>query len=215
MSPNTHRGNVEHWSSCSFSNFASWTVGLELALIRAMSKETTSHLPKAFANNLSQLIAHDKERDDENSVQAKLINRAIGVFGSSGFLWLNILAFVAWIVFNTGNFSFAKPFDPYPFEFLTMSVSLEAIVLSIVVLIAQNKLQVDSDERAQLDLHINLLAESETTLILRKLQRIEEKLGITIDAEEAQRVGDLIEDTHPENLAKFIHETFRAPATKR
>ncbi len=135
------------------------------------------------------------------------MNVATKFFGSIWFLWLNIIVFACWISLNLNLFSF-KSFDPYPFEFLTLSVSLEAIVLSVIVLIAQNKLQSDSDERSLLDLHINLLSESENTLMLKKLDRIERHLGITPDPKESQQLRDLMRDIQPEALADLIHDLF-------
>jgi uncharacterized membrane protein len=56
---------------------------------------------------------------------------------------------------------------------------LEAILLSIFVLINQNRLTRQADRRAHLDLQVNLLAEQESTRTLELLQRITEHLGIS------------------------------------
>jgi uncharacterized membrane protein len=53
---------------------------------------------------------------------------------------------------------------PFPFVFLTMIVSLEAIFLTLFVLATQNRMTVDADRRAHLDLQVNLLSEQEMTL---------------------------------------------------
>jgi uncharacterized membrane protein len=64
---------------------------------------------------------------------------AIATFsGSIAFLLLNATAFVVWIVVNTLAPKTMR-IDPYPFQFLTMAVSLEAIFLSIFVLVSQNR----------------------------------------------------------------------------
>ena len=143
-----------------------------------MSKKTSHNLPEAFAKNLMQLLSHEKKRELAVPLHLRMVNPAIQAFGSVWFLCLNIIVFILWIATNIGFVPGARIFDKYPFEFLTLSVSLEAIVLSVIVLIAQNKLQRDSGERSLLDLHINLLAESEATLMLKKLDRIEKHLGI-------------------------------------
>ena len=65
-----------------------------------------------------------------------------------------------------------RPVDPFPFSFLTLVVSLEAIFLSIFVLISQNTLTRQSERRAHLDLQINLLAEQESTKTVALLERI-------------------------------------------
>lgn len=52
-----------------------------------------------------------------------------------------------------------RAFDPFPYGLLTMIVSLEAISLSTVVLISQDRLSGEIERRADLDLHIGLLSE--------------------------------------------------------
>lgn len=168
---------------------------------------SATNLPPDFAKNIRQLVSQQRKREQEIPFLLRLAGPSLKLFGSFEFLFINILIFAVWILLNTA-FQSIKPFDPYPFEFLTMFVSLEAIMLSVIVLIAQNKLQSDSDERSQLDLHINLLTETETSLILKKLERIERALNIHIEPAEAKHVSDLAQQTNPENLAEFIHETF-------
>jgi uncharacterized membrane protein len=78
--------------------------------------------------------------------------------------------FVVWILWNTGHVLGLHPFDPYPFMGLSTIVSLEAIFLSLFILVSQNRATRRADERAHLDLQINLLAEREATQMLRLLQ---------------------------------------------
>ena len=81
-----------------------------------------------------------KARADEKSGFAeKLADRLTIAFGSMPFLLLNCLWFALWIVINVGLFPAIPIFDPFPFGFLTMIVSLEAIILAIIVLISQNR----------------------------------------------------------------------------
>lgn len=115
-------------------------------------------------------------------------------FGSVGFLMVNMAVFVAWILANTGVFGI-EPFDPYPFGMLTMVVSLEAIVLSIVVLISQNRQGHIADVRQQLDFEIDMRAEEEITRILILLEKMHDKLGLRhehdAELEEMKKVPDI------------------------
>src|SRR3954463_11890511 len=69
-------------------------------------------------------------------------------------------------------------FDPYPFGLLTMVVSLEAIFLATFVLLSQNRQAEDAEQRAELDLQINLLSEHEITRILTLVDAIADHLGL-------------------------------------
>ncbi len=91
-----------------------------------------------------------------------------------------------------------RPFDPYPFGLLTMVVSLEAIFLSTFVLISQNRQSAQSEERADLDLHIDLLAEHEITKILRIVDSIAQKVGASSELD--SEVGELEEQLTPEQV---------------
>lgn len=99
-------------------------------------------------------------------------------FGSITFLLLNILTFSFWILANTGRFPGVPVFDPYPFILLTMVVSLEAIALSIIVLISQNRQSTISTLREELDMQVNLISEREITKILHLLTLVLKKQDI-------------------------------------
>jgi len=78
--------------------------------------------------------------------------------GDIKFVYLHIVIFALWIIFNSVG---DKTLDPFPFILLTLIVSLEAIFLSTFVLINQNKDAARSDRRAKLDLDIDKRSERE------------------------------------------------------
>jgi len=94
--------------------------------------------------------------------------------GSIAFLMLNAAFFGVWLVLNAiPNLAF----DPYPFGLLTMIVSLEAIFLSIFVLVSQNR-QADKDRiRNELDYEVNLKAELGVSTLLLKTDQVSNSLG--------------------------------------
>ena len=95
--------------------------------------------------------------------------------GSMYFLALNALWFFTWIVINTLPLGI-EPFDPFPFGLLTMIVSLEAIFLSIFVLISQNR-QAEKDRvRSNIEYEVNIKAELEVAHLHEKADRIYENM---------------------------------------
>ena len=95
--------------------------------------------------------------------------------GSMPFLALNTAWFVTWIWINSFNVGL-RQFDPYPFGLLTMIVSLEAIFLSIFVLISQNR-QAEKDRiRSNIDYEVNVKAELEVAHLHEKTDRLHEKM---------------------------------------
>jgi CRP/FNR family cyclic AMP-dependent transcriptional regulator len=94
--------------------------------------------------------------------------------GSIAFLMLNAAFFGVWLVLNAIP---SLTFDPYPFGLLTMIVSLEAIFLSIFVLVSQNR-QADKDRiRNELDYEVNLKAELGVSTLLLKTDQVNDSLG--------------------------------------
>ena len=80
-----------------------------------------------------------------------------------------------------------KPFDPFPYAFLTLVVSLEAIFLSLFILMSQNRAALHADRRAHLDLQINLLAEHESTKTLELLKALCEHHGLACSQDPEDR----------------------------
>ena len=97
------------------------------------------------------------------------------VLGSITFLIVCILLFVLWIGYNLNS---TKPFDPFPFPILEMSVSIFAVILSVSVLINQNRQGRMDKISQQVEFEVNVQAENEITKMLVMLHDIQHKLGI-------------------------------------
>lgn len=99
------------------------------------------------------------------------------VAASQAFTIVHVAWFGCWILLNVtasaGLLPASLAFDPYPFGLLTLIVSLEAIFLSIFVLVSQNR-QAERDRiRTDLDHHVNVKAHLELINIVQRLERIE------------------------------------------
>jgi uncharacterized membrane protein len=81
--------------------------------------------------------------------RAEQIGDWIACTAASGPVLLGHLVwFTLWVTANVGVLPGIAPFDPFPFPFLTMTVSLEAIFLALFVLASQNRLARQADKRA-------------------------------------------------------------------
>ena len=119
------------------------------------------------------------------------------------FVYLNLAFFAVWIVVNVGGLGI-EPFDPFPFPMLTTIVSLEAILLSLFILITQKRMQGESDRRAELDLQINLLTEHELTRALTLLHAIADRMGIA-EAQDPE-IEALKNDVPPQQVVEKMEE---------
>jgi CRP/FNR family cyclic AMP-dependent transcriptional regulator len=91
---------------------------------------------------------------------------------------MHLAIFFVWIVLNVGPLS--RPplggWDPFPFGLLTMVVSLEAIILSVFVLLSQNR-QIERDRvRNQIEYEVNLKAELEISHMHKKVDAMNEAM---------------------------------------
>ena len=84
--------------------------------------------------------------------------------------------FVVWIFWNIPGVPLPK-FDPYPYGMLTMIVSLEAIFLSIFVLMTQSRESKIGELREELTLQVNLRVEEEVTKTLHLVAGLYSRLG--------------------------------------
>ena len=149
---------------------------------------------------IAQLEKKSAQRHTSGERIAELVTR---VAGGVVFIVIHIVWFVVWIAANVGIIPGVTPWDPFPFSFLTLVVSLEAIFLSLLVLMTQNRLTQDADKRAQLDLQINMLAEQESTTTLRMLEKICAHLGVDFEGEEEKFLAN---KTDINVLAKTLEE---------
>jgi len=93
------------------------------------------------------LVRHQEERS--RNLQDRIADAVTSFAGSMLFVYLHIIWFTLWV---------AIPVEKFPFGFLTMLVSLEAIFLSTFVMISQNRAD---EKRAALAEHQWQIVQSE------------------------------------------------------
>ena len=150
--------------------------------------------------NVRTIVDLERSARASRSASERIADVVARFCGTLTFVWVHVAWFAAWILFNAWPGGHHP--DPYPFTFLTLVVSLEAIFLSTFILISQNLENKVSERRSQLDLQINLLTEQENTKMLRMLKSIAEKVGADVSGDPDLAV--LEESTRPENLVEQI-----------
>lgn len=157
---------------------------------------------------LARLIRRDERALSRGD---RIANAMTAFSGSMVFVALHALWFSVWMLLNLGVFGLPA-FDPFPFGLLTLVVSLEAIFLSTFVLISQNRQAQLADHRQKVTLEVDVLAEQETTKLLRMMAEIHHLLGLHSDDDE--ELHRLEQSTRLEELAERI-ETAEAATTQR
>jgi len=114
----------------------------------------------------------NEEVEDKRTVVEKAADWIAEFSGSILFLTINSLIFLFWIVVNSALIPSLSAFDPYPFGLLTMAVSLEAIILSIFVLLSQNRQAAKDRVRSDIEYDVNLKAELEIAHLHEKVDEL-------------------------------------------
>lgn len=164
-------------------------------------RETNTTVNKAIEKYIRTIVHMRLKAARERTPEQRLADAVTSFSGRMAFVYVHIVWFSVWILLNSGLFNI-QPFDPFPYGLLTMIVSLEAIFLATFVLISQNRLGELSEQRADLDLHIDLLTEYELTRVLQMLDAIQHKLGIPKEAD--PELADLEMETQPEQVLAEI-----------
>jgi CRP/FNR family cyclic AMP-dependent transcriptional regulator len=155
------RANLDHF----LQRHPSATLDLLAAMGRRL-RTTSEKLRHTASRNVNEEI------EDKRTAVQKAADWIAEFSGSISFLVLHVVIFTGWIVANTGWVPGVPIFDPFPYGLLTMCVSLEAIFLSVFVLLSQNR-QVAKDRiRADIEYDVNLKAELEVAHLHEKVDHL-------------------------------------------
>ena len=131
---------------------------------------------------------------------------------STPFLLLHVVWFLVWIPWNLGLLGFV-PFDPFPFGLLTMIVSLEAIFLSIFVLMSQKRESAIAELREELMLQVNLRMEQEVTKTLQLVAGLYTRLGHVMAEDE--ELGDMLRPLDVGTIERELSNEIAQVSAKR
>ena len=151
---------------------------------------------------------HASERSFMEAVSDGLMDIA----SSTPFFALHVIWFLVWIPWNVGFFGL-RPFDPFPFGLLTMVVSLEAIFLSIFVLMSQKRESAIAELREELSLQVNLRMEEEVTKTLQLVAGLYTRLGHRV-AEDPE-LADMMQPLDIAGIERELTTQIESAAARR
>jgi uncharacterized membrane protein len=188
---------------------------LRESALRAALADGRYHKPhtsdELTEQNVDTVIRLEREVRERRTATDRAIDNITAFCGSVTFVWVHVAWFAAWIMLDV--IRHGQTFDPYPYQLLTLIVSLEAIMLSTFILISQNRDAKLNDRRNHLALQIALLSEQESTKMLKMLDRISHKLEIADDSDPTIEV--LEESTRPERLVQQIDKAMEAEKARQ
>ncbi|HEX6766615.1 MAG TPA: DUF1003 domain-containing protein [Polyangiaceae bacterium] len=135
-------------------------------------RETNRLLRHSVSRNINE------ETEDKRTRVMRIADWISEFSGSLEFLFIHCGLFFVWIVLNVGPLgrTVIGGWDPFPYGLLTMCVSLEAIILSVFVLLSQNRQVARDRVRNDIEYQVNLKAELEIGHLHEKVDHLHAEL---------------------------------------
>src|ERR1700730_8498227 len=163
-------------------------------------RETVERLRHTATRNVNE------EHEDRRTLLQKSADWIAGFAGSIPFLLIHVAVFAFWLIVNWIHIPGILQFDPYPFGFLTLAVSLEAIFLSVFVLLSQNRQAAKDRVHADIEYDVNLKAGLEIAHLHEKIDRLTGDVLTRLD-----RVHHLLPKNADLDIATAEVETLHSP----
>jgi uncharacterized membrane protein len=175
--------------------------------------------PEAVPNHLSQniesVLAHQRQQEQLRGTERRL-ELVSSFVGRPVYLIALVAVVTLWILLNAVAPRFGwTPFDPSPFSRLQGLLTLAALATSTIVVIAQRRQARLENQRAHLDLQVNLLTEQKVTKVIHLLEELRRDLPMVRDRfdPEAEALQQRTDTAHVLSALEEVgvgHEAHRA-----
>ena len=169
--------------------------------------------------NIQTVVELHKRAEYKVSPQQRTIENVTDFLGRPRFLFIILIVVTAWIVVNILLMKFGlSSFDPPPFIWLQGVITLAALLQATMILITQNRQDMMTERRMQLDLQVSLILDEKMSKLITmvdELRRVHpdlengtdpqaEALKKTVDPHESvKNLEQLLEDEEQESITHF------------
>jgi len=154
-----------------------------------------------------QAITEDPNRkmDEQASFGGRLADRVAQFGGSWTFISLFGVSLAGWTILNTEILG-KTAFDPYPYIFLNLMLSMLAAIQAPIILMSQNRQSVRDRQMAAHDYEVNLKAEIEIMALHEKMDALRAEPMVTLLAQQQTQI---------ELLTRLLNTPDRNPANEQ
>jgi uncharacterized membrane protein len=118
----------------------------------------------------------DEIASEESGFWDRLADHVAAVGGSWPFIFGFFALLLTWMVLNTDVLShWNMAFDPYPYIFLNLMLSMLAAIQAPIIMMSQNRAAQKDRIAAQHDFEVNLRAELEILSLHEKIDRLQQE----------------------------------------
>lgn len=135
-------------------------------------------------------LARNLGRDDsDDTLGQKLADKVASFGGSWPFIIIFLLFLALWA--GTNLLLMSRAFDPYPFIFLNLMLSMLAALQAPVIMMSQNRQAEKDREAAEHDYEVNLKAEIEIMALHAKIDALREEQFHQLLAKQQEQIDML------------------------
>ena len=161
-------------------------------------------MPDAVKENIDSVAEFYQREEAKISGTQSIIEKVSYHFGSPIYFGGFILFVVLWILANEfAEYGGWSQFDEPPFIWLQGIIGLNGVVITIAVLIRQNRMAHVAEQRAHLNLQVNLLAEQKTTKVIQLLEELRQDSPNVKDRHDPE-VASMQRQTNPHAMLNAI-----------
>lgn len=137
--------------------------------------------------NIESVVALQRREWEQTGTSQRRVERVSRLIGRPVFL-VALLVFVAlWIGVNSLLISLGlEPLDPPPFQWLEGGLTLVALLMTTIVLIAQNRQTKLEQQHTHLGLQVNLLTEQKVTKLIHLIEELRRDLPMVKNRHDPQ-----------------------------
>lgn len=142
-----------------------------------MAHDPAEKLPESVSRNIDAVAGFDEAEERKISGPQDFIEKTSSFAGRPGSLAFLVVFIALWIIVNllASRLGWVQ-FDPPPFFWLQGIVSLYALLISTAVLIRQGRAARLAEQRAHLDLQVNLLTEGKVAKLIELMEELRRDL---------------------------------------
>jgi len=143
----------------------------------ATNQTEITELTDILDKDIEAIVAMRLSAERKVNYHQRLIERATSGLGRPLAVYVILLIVVMWILINMFHRLLGVPlFDSPPFAWLQDTVSIAALLMTVIVLVTQNRQEKFSEQRRHLDLQVTLLTERKVSKIIELLEDLRRDL---------------------------------------
>jgi uncharacterized membrane protein len=129
-------------------------------------------LPQQVVDNIETVLGFQAKQEQQDPWHERLLTKIAAVFGTSYFLYAQILFFAVWMIWSHLTGDGTLPFNLPKYRVQDQFLDTAALLIATGVLVRQSRQEKLAEQRSHLMLQINLLTEQKTAKIIGLLEEL-------------------------------------------